>query len=110
MLLDDVQKICKDIFGWDELSGKPEPMCTDECREALMKLHDFGDDRFHCCSCGRITDDGDDLDALYSAIRCHQRRRNMRLCFSDTMRQPMMSQCAECNPPGNQIATFCLHL
>ena len=102
MLLGDAQMKCKDIFEWEELSGESEPMCTDECREAIMKLHSFGGDRYHCCSCGDITDDNDDLDDLHSAIHCRQRRRNMRLCFNDTMPQPMM--CRECDtPPGNQM-------
>ena len=103
MLLNDAEKNCKDVFEWDESARESEPMCTDECKNSLMKMHmhDFGGVRHFCCSCGNITDD-DNLENIRYAIECHQKRRNtVRWCFNDTMQQSMM--CEECGRPGNQI-------
>ena len=101
MLMDDAKKNCKDIFEWDESARESEPTCTDECKDSIMKFHDFGGGRHHCCSCGNISDDNN-LDTISYAIKCNQKRRNaMRWCANDTMLQQHM-MCEECRP-GNHI-------
>ena len=97
MLMDDTDRACKDIFEWDESKGESEPMCTDECKDSMMKIFNFGS---QCCSCGNITDDKN-LEDIRFAIRCNQKKRNaMRWCLIDTMRQAM--KCEECgDDPGN---------
>ena len=98
MLMNDAEKKCKNVIEWDESARESEPMCTDECKNSLMKMRVFG---HHCCSCGNITDD-DNLENVRYKIKCHQNRRNIaRWCINDTMQQSMM--CEECRRPGNQI-------
>ena len=99
MLLNEVEKKCKNVFEWDESARESPPTCTDECKNSLMKMRVYG---YHCCSCGNITDD-DNLENIRFTIECHQKRRNnVRFCVNDTMQQPMMT-CEECRRPGNQI-------
>lgn len=109
MLMDDVKEKCKDIFERDGSVQESEPLCTDECKEAIMMLHNFGGDGYHCCSCGNIDDNRKPDDIRYT-IQCNEKRRNaMRLCFNDMMQPPMM--CKACHRQGNQILLyFCLHL
>ena len=110
MLLDDVEKDCKNIFEWGESISEtdPQPVCTDECKSSIRKFQNFKDDH-HCCACGNITDDHKVEDVRY-AIQCNQKRRNtMRWCFNDTMKQPMM--CEECRQEGNKTYSYtCLCL
>ena len=73
-------KHCKNVFEWSEFSNETEPVCTNKCKEGLIKKEKFLGKNIRCCTCGEITDDHK-LSDVSVTIRCHRVKRNMdRYC------------------------------
>ena len=87
---------CRNIFEWSELSDDTEPVCTNKCKESLIKLESILGKNIRCCSCGEITDDRK-LNDVSAAIQCHQIRRNIDRWCPNTV----PTSCPECGRHGN---------
>ena len=90
----DQWKYCKNVFEWSEFSNETEPVCTNKCKESLIKSEkSLG--KLRCCSCGEITDDHK-LSDISMTIRCHQIKRNIdRWCPN-----PALTPYSECGTQG----------
>ena len=94
----DQWKSCKNIFEWSEFSNETEPVCTNKCKDNLIKMEKLLGKNIRCCSCGEITDDCK-LSDISAAIKCHQIRRNIDRWCPNTV----PTSCPECGRQGCNI-------
>ena len=98
IILADGEEYCKNIFEWDEFSNDTEPVCTDKCKESLIKLEKLLDENIRCCKCGEITDNHK-LSDISAIIGCHQLGINIDRWCPNTVASSSLI-CPECNRQG----------
>ena len=94
-ILDDHWESCKSILEWSDFSNGTEPVCTNKCKEDLIKLEKILGKNIRCCNCGEINDDLK-LSDISATLKCHQLRKNINRWCPNTIPK----SCSECGRQG----------